>query len=117
MSETLNILTRQKLEVTDHGDDYLKGKINVSDAGMLFMSVPDEKHWTLYVDGVKTDYIDFEDAFIGVDLSKGDHEIYLKFTPIGQRYGILLSMVGIAIFVTAVYISKMKQKKLSDQIL
>ena len=116
MSETLNILTRQKLEVTDHGDDYLKGKINVSDAGMLFMSVPDEKHWTLYVDGVKTDYIDFEDAFIGVDLSKGDHEIYLKFTPIGQRYGILLSMVGIAIFVTAVYISKRKQKKLSDQI-
>ena len=111
MSEALDILTRQKLEVTDQGSDYIKGKIDVSDAGTLFLSIPDEKNWTLYVDGVKTDYVDFEDAFVSVDLAKGDHEIYLKFTPIGQRYGLLLSIIGIAIFSSAVYIGKRKRSK------
>ncbi len=101
MAETLSIMGRQKLVVTDHDDDYLKGKIDVTEAGRLFLSVPDEEDWTLYVDGVKTDYTEFKDSFVSVDLPAGTHEIYLKFTPVGQKLGILMTLIGIAIFSAA----------------
>ena len=101
MAEKLSIMGRQKLVVTDHDDDYLKGKIDVTEAGRLFLSVPDEEDWTLYVDGVKTDYTEFKDSFVSVDLPAGTHEIYLKFTPVGQKLGILMTLIGIAIFSAA----------------
>lgn len=111
MAKTLDILGRQKLEVTDHGSNYIRGKINVTSAGRLFMSIPDEKDWTLYVDGVKTDYKDFEDAFVSVDLPEGDHEIYLTFRPVGQRYGILLSVISISIFAFICSVPYIKKRR------
>ena len=98
MAKALDILGRQKLEVKEAGTDYLKGTVNVTEAGRLFMSIPDEKNWTLYVDGVKTDIIEFKGAFISVDLAKGTHDIYLKFKPIGQNIGILISLIAVLIF-------------------
>jgi uncharacterized membrane protein YfhO len=101
MAEALDLLGREKFQVTSYGDNYLNGKIDVKKAGRLFLSIPDEMDWTLYVDGRKTTYETFEDAFISVDLAKGQHDIALKFNPAGKKLGILMTLFGLIIFTAA----------------
>ncbi len=76
---------------------------------MLFTSIPFEKGWTAKVDGQKTEIVSYQDAFISIPLSAGEHTIELSFTPPGWKAGLLASGVGVMTFlVLALVIGKKK---------
>lgn len=93
--EDIEKLKNNQLEITDMGNTYVKGKINVEDNNILFTSIPYEKGWELKVDGKKTKIIPVARAFLGAKLPKGEHEIELTFHTPGLIIGIITSIIGL----------------------
>lgn len=91
-------LSDESLEVTEHSCTEIKGTITAKEDGVCILSVPYEKGWTLKVDGVKKDIQLLEDCFIAVPMSAGEHTVELKFVPNGLGVGILLTILGAAMF-------------------
>ena len=93
--EHLNILKENTLNINKINKNYLSGKINTNKDGYLFLSIPYEKGWNIYVDGKKTDYIKLYKTFMGIKLSKGSHVIKMKYYSPGINIGLILSICGI----------------------
>jgi uncharacterized membrane protein YfhO len=87
------------MTVESYNETNVKGNIDVANAGYLVMSIPYDPSWTLYVDGVKTDFDAFEDAFISVYLASGSHTIELKYFPNGLLTGVIVSLLSLFLFV------------------
>jgi len=82
-------------------DGYVKGNVNVTNANVLFTSIPYENGWTAYVDGKKTDVIKVSDSFIGIKLDRGEHTVEFKYETPGIKTGIIISIIS---FVCLIYL-------------
>ena len=106
--------TVEKVSQTD-----IRFTVNAKSGDMLFTTIPAEKGWTVYVDGVKTDYgTVLNNALMTVELSKGEHVVEFKFFAAGLGTGLILTFVGIAIFVgmILIYLRIKKPVKLSKAV-
>lgn len=97
--QAYQLLADETLKVTGYSDTSISGSVNVKEDGMLVVSVPYEKGWTVKVDGKKADVSLLGDAFISVPLSAGSHKIEMKFVPNGLFAGIIVTLAAIGIFV------------------
>lgn len=103
----INILKNNELNIEKYSDGYVKGNINVNDKKKLFLSIPYEKGWNIYVDGVKVDYYKLFDTFIGLDLESGYHEIEMIYKTPGLKLGIVVSIVSSVLFISyMIYVKK-----------
>ena len=93
--ETLN---QQTMVTEEFTDTYIKGQIEVTEAGRLVLAVTDESGWTLYVDGVETPIQDFKETFISVYLEEGTHTIELKYMSPGLGIGAAITGGCIGLF-------------------
>lgn len=93
--DLIKILQGEELQVTSFSDTSLEGTIDVQQDGLLFLSIPYDPGWSVYVDGVKTDYYKFQDALICLDLDKGEHQIRLTYTPDGLIPGAAISICAL----------------------
>lgn len=93
----INILKEKTLNITKKEKNYLKGNIEVDDDSVLFLSIPYEAGWNIYIDGKKIEYFKLYDTFIGLNLKKGKHVITMKFFSPGISEGIILSIIGVLI--------------------
>ena len=90
--ELYNALNDEGLNITSYTDTEVKGNITVKEAGTCFTSIPFDEGWTLYVDGVKTEYSATKDAFIAFDLAEGTHEIEFKYAARGFKTGLIITI-------------------------
>lgn len=65
----------------------------------FFTTIPVEKGWTVYVDGVKTEWNETVDSLISVPLTAGKHTVEMKFTTAGYPAAVIISAAGVIIFV------------------
>ena len=89
-------LADEQLEITDFSDTEIKGKINVKKRGILYLSIPYEKGWSVYVDGEKTNSVKVLHSMLGAEVGAGEHEITLKYSPEGFSNGVIISGVSLA---------------------
>ena len=87
-------LKKNMLTVTEYSDGYVKGTVNVPEKQMLFTSIPYEAGWTVYVDGKKTDITTIGEAFIGVEMEPGEHEVVFRYVPKGFWIGFIATIVS-----------------------
>jgi len=85
-------------------DTYVKGTIDVTEAGRLVLTITDESGWTLFVDGVETPIADFKEAFISVHLEEGQHTIELKYSTPGLGLGAGITGVCVGLFAVTMLI-------------
>ena len=78
--EDINILKKSMLDVTEVNNG-IKGNIKVEEDGILFLSILYDKDLDVYVDGEKVEKIKLLDAFIGVELDKGNYKIEVRYKP------------------------------------
>ena len=87
------------MTITDFRDGYVDGNIECREDGVLFASIPYEKGWNAYVDGVKTDVIKLvEGAFVGIKLKPGYHNIVLEYIAPGKYAGRYITLATIVLF-------------------
>ena len=101
--------------ITEAKDGFLKGTVQAQAPKMtLFTTIPDEKGWSIYVDGEKTAYKGFYNAFIQIPLEKeGMHEVEMIYRAPGLIPGLIISAAALILFIILCLIKKKKQSKKS----
>lgn len=100
--DAYKMLSASMLDVTDYGDSYLKGTIDVQEDGVFVTSVPYEAGWKLKVDGHTREINELiGGAWISTSLSAGEHQIELSFRPPGLIAGLLITLAGIGLLIAA----------------
>ena len=96
----------EKVSQTD-----IRFTVNAKSNDILFTTIPAEKGWTVYVDGVKTDYdTALNDALMTVKLSEGEHVVEFRFFAAGLGTGLIVTVIGIAIFVGLILVLRKIKK-------
>lgn len=104
-------LSDEGLQVESYKSSRLKGHIDVKKDGLLFTSIPYDKSFKLYVDGKLTPYTyTGNSAFIAVELSKGEHDIEFKYTPLGFPTGLFFTLLCTLCFIGCI-VFRVKFKK------
>ena len=92
-----DILSECPLELQYFEDTEFGGIVNAKEDGVLLLSVPYDKGWTVSVDGVETQAFAWNEAFLALELSEGRHEVEFTYCPVGFREGLLISLVSVVI--------------------
>ncbi len=108
-------LSENMLSVTSSEDGYIKGSINMPEGKTLFTSIPYDEGWSVYVDGEQAEYYALGKALIGVDMSPGEHEIEMIYTPQGLYTGIYISLWSWILLVAIVITMQKKEKTNKDK--
>lgn len=98
LAQVLDTLSAQPFVVDSWDSEHVNGTIDVSDAGQLVLSIPDEPGWTLKVDGQTAEHEAYDSTFLSVSLTEGSHTIELSYRPAGLTAGIAVSLISIALF-------------------
>lgn len=104
-------LSDETLKVTYHSDTAVEGTITAKEDGVCVLSIPYEKGWKVKVDGKQTSVSLLGDAFIAVPLNKGEHEITLRYMPVGLPQGLVLSLSGLGILAAMCYLQRKSSLK------
>ena len=94
------------LTLTSFADTNLSGTVNASQDGMLYLSIPYEEGWSVWVDGQKSELFPVMGAMSGVKLSSGTHQISLKYSPKGFVPGVLLGILCLEILLLLYWYEK-----------
>ena len=90
----------------------IRGDINNTETGILALSIPYDKGWTLKVDGKKQEIIRVNRAFSGLVLDPGSHHIELSYISPGFKIGAFITISSLAICAGIyIYNKKIKNKK------
>ncbi len=116
VEQAYQTLSEQTMVTEEFTDTYVKGTINVSEAGRLILAITDESGWTLYVDGVETPMQDFKETFISVHLEEGQHTIELKYMSPGLGIGAAITGGCIGLFGLTMLIRSLLEKRKSLEI-
>lgn len=79
----------------------IKGKVSTNGKGLLMLSIPKEDGWNVYVNGKKTNIININYGFIGIELKEGTYDIEAKYEVPKMRIGILISILGIVTLIVS----------------
>lgn len=95
----------------------LTGKINSSKDGILFLSVPYDKHFKIYVDDREVEYYGLLDnTFIGLDINSGEHSVKIEYVDGSYIVYIISSVVSLIVTVVLYYfINKKIDKKIIEE--
>ncbi|MBQ6181035.1 MAG: YfhO family protein [Ruminococcus sp.] len=107
-----DLLADEQLKVTKFEDTKIEGNIDVKKGGILFLSIPYEKGWKVYVDGEKAETMAVCGAMTGVRVKAGAHSIRLKYTPEGFPEGTAATAVS-ALLTGLIIWYEHKKKKLA----
>lgn len=83
--------------ITDYKFDgnRLTGKVNMTNAGRIFLSIPNVAGWTAKVDGVEVKIDTTNVAFMSLKLDAGEHTIELNYRTPYLKQGGYVSVVGL----------------------
>lgn len=115
------ILDKNKLNIKENIDEFeikyidtetIKGNIDVRENGYFILKIPYDEGFKIKVNNKKTNYELINDAFIGFEIEKGNHEIEITYKPKLLKEGKILSLIGLALFGIVIYKKQNFDKKM-----
>ena len=87
--------------VIDHwSDTKISAHIDMNNSGILMTTIPYDKSWKIIVDGAERSARGlFEDAFLGIDLDAGYHDIEFSYMPEGLEMSKWISFGALIVLV------------------
>ena len=98
--------TCQQISATD-----IKMTVNADENQLVFTTIPVEKGWTAYVDGVETELVITVNSLYAVPVTAGEHTVELKFTTASYPMALVITAAGIIIFIGLVILWRKKHPK------
>ena len=92
-------------------DNVIQGMIQVKNDGWFITSIPYDTHFKIYIDGKEKKIQKVNTAFLGCKLERGKHEVKIVYHAPGAVAGKVLSLIGIAGFLSLLAGEKRKRKK------
>ncbi len=116
--EAYDKLKQEPYTITSFDDTHIEGTVNASEDGVLFTSIPYVDGWKVSVDGESVNKVSIgDDGVIGVDVPAGEHDITFDFTSKGLVPSIVISFVGIILFVIYTLIDRAMKAKTADKLI
>jgi len=110
----INKLQENQLQDIKIEENNVAAKINSSKDGMLFLSIPYNEGFEIYVNGVKKEIHQANIGFMAVEIEKGESDILIKYQTKYLKVGRVLSIIGISLFVlylpVEIYLKKKNKK-------
>ncbi len=107
-------LSKNPWELTSWQETQLEGTIFTPNGGIMMMTIPFDEGWTVLVDGERQDAEKILDAFIGVELEGGEHEISMTYQPKGLTEGRWIStgcLVALVLVETAGWLWRKRKRQ------
>ncbi len=103
-------LARNQMENVKVTGRSLSGDVHVDESGILLLTVPYDKSWTVRVDSREVTPLKIGGALFGIELDEGDHQIQMSYMPAGFMGGLWLTILcGLAMIAT-ILLEKRMQK-------
>ncbi|MDE6678658.1 MAG: YfhO family protein [Ruminococcus sp.] len=109
-----NKLADEQLEITSFSDTEIKGDIDVIEDGILYLSMPYEKGWTVKVDGENVKTMKVLHAMLGAEVPAGHHTIEISYMPEGLVMGVIISGTALLLCGAVAFIDVKRRRKKKD---
>lgn len=109
--EAYSRLADEQLNITSFGDTRITGDIDVIEDGILYMSMPYEKGWTVRVDGEEVKTVKVLHSMMGAEVPAGHHTIEIEYMPEGLVAGVIVSGTAVIICVAVAFIDVRKRRR------
>lgn len=94
----IQTLEEEAFQLEGYNDTHVNGWIDAKDDGILFLSIPNEKGWTAYVDGKEQKIAKEKSPFVMLSLTKGIHQIRMEYKTPGLMLGAIISVTSMCLF-------------------
>ena len=91
-------LAEGSMSPTLTSDTRVEGAVRVLEPSLLYLSIPNDRGWTLTVDGEPARITPVGDAMIALRLEPGLHAIALDYEAPGFALGLKISVISLAVF-------------------
>ncbi len=98
-------------ELLEFEDTYVKAKVTSYTDGALYIPITFDKGWKIFVDGQQVGLYEHESHILMTGISKGEHIVEMKYTPVGFVPGAVITGVSVAILVAWAVIATKRSKK------
>ena len=95
--EAITNLKAHPFEIEVFDDGYVQGSYYAEQDELLFTTIPYDPGWTIRVNGTKVVPIVGQDAFIVLEVAKGNNNIEMSYTPPGLVPGAFMSFAAIVL--------------------
>ncbi len=95
LSKLKDTLAKEHLELQMFSENYIKGKIKVSENKILYLSFPQDNGWQIKLNDKRTNSFRVNGGMTGIYLPKGEYEIEMEFHLPYASKGLIMSGVGI----------------------
>lgn len=109
--EGYNTLYDGQMEITEFEETKISGNFTAEENEILFTSIPYDVGWSVYLDGEKVDeseIVKISDAFLGVKVSEGKHNITFEYEIPGLKTAFIFSICFSAILIILYVLNKKK---------
>jgi uncharacterized membrane protein YfhO len=104
------LLADETLRLTKFTDTQVSGNVTALTDGVLYTSIPGDKNWNVFVDGIKSEIVLIDNAMTAVRLSEGTHTVEFRYFNKSLLAGIIASLVSLAVF-AALALRKRKNER------
>ncbi len=99
LAEASKAINEKGFAITYIGDKGIKAEGNMAEDGYVYISLPYNPGYSVYVDGEKSDYTSYRDTFMLIAMSAGKHQISIKYIPCGLRAGLVVSLIFLVLLI------------------
>jgi uncharacterized membrane protein YfhO len=97
-------------EVTDRKSDLVSGTLNAKDDGWLFLSIPVNTNWNVFIDGGQVAEIHNANiAFFATPVTKGSHKVELRYDHHNRNIALAVSGIGLLLMISLGVIDRKKR--------
>lgn len=89
----------------------LKGHVDCTDDGILFLAIPDWEGWEIFDNGSLVDSINADYGFLGVNLGEGKHDIRISYHIPHLTTGIIISTTALLIIIAVLLFQTIRKRK------
>ena len=111
LESVYQVLNKNSLKLTKWTDKQIKGTVDAEKAGLLYLSIPFDKGWSVKIDGKEAEPYKIFDTFLSVHMTAGTHEVSLEYMPEGLKAGGMITGGSILILLVLTGLAAGKNKK------
>lgn len=111
--EKINKLKTNSIKNIQVGSNYIKGNVNAENDGILQITTSYSDGWKAYVDNKEVEILKVNEAFIGINIKEGDHEIRFEYQTPYLKLGILFSSIGLIGYICFILIYRKQKDSIS----
>ena len=115
--EEVTALSESMLEVSSTGQGRIIGTIEVQQEGILVLAIPYMKGYRISLDGTEQTYTCGNIHYVALSIGEGTHRIEITYENPGQKAGLILSAVGLGLFLVLILFRRKKVLAITGAVL